>query len=144
MWRKRELHWSDVADVSVKTVSSYAAYGLIKTGSSSSLVIAVNGGLFGTKKLNLANSLLTLDSAGLPGLVDQLERARAGAPVMARSAPARAAARSTPFRDPLEGVPRSDDFDPDAALARYLARRDHAPSVEPQVPARPVFGRKMA
>jgi hypothetical protein len=144
MWRKRELLWSDVASIGVSSVSTYAAYGLIKTGSSSSLEIATNGGLFGTKKLSLSKGLLKLDPAGLLGLVVQLERARAGAPVTASVVPASALARTTPSLDPLEGLPRDAGFDADVALARYMAQRDHKAEPASHVPARPAFGRRAA
>jgi hypothetical protein len=141
MWRKRDLLWSEVEEISVKTVTTYGAYGLIKTGSSRSLVIAAKGGLFGTTKLDLSENLLELDSAGLDGIVEQLERARVGGQVMQSAVPQAAPARDFSRRASLEGAPRSADFHPDEAVARYTARRAQTPTA---MPARPSFGRKAA
>ncbi len=144
MWRKRELLWSEVLELGTATVSTYALYGLVKTGSSTSLSIITKKSLFGSQKLEVSPSFLELGSGGFPTLVEQLERAKAGALLGVETAPTAKSVSQNRSRDALEGAPRSDDFDPDAALARYMARRDQTADIPAHAPSRPAFGRKAA
>jgi hypothetical protein len=154
MWRKRELRWSEVTEINVATVSTYAFFGLIKTSSGASLQIAAKAGLFGAKKFSLSEGLLKLDSSGLLGLVAQLERARSGAQVIGSAVAADPPARDTRHTYPLDDNRPADGFDADAIMARYLGNRStvvgEAPRSAPRLngislePARPAFGRKIA
>jgi len=112
------------------------------------LTVLATGGISGTKRLRLHGGMLRLPPGGVAALVQDLTAAHMAA---MRGAPdvqwSENGAR-------LASEPASErEFDADAALARYLARKEAAS--EPQmadasartaaaaaVPARPVFGRK--
>jgi hypothetical protein len=151
MWRKFEARWSDVESVGISTTTTSSSFGLFKSRSHS-LEIKLEGGLFGGKTYSISPGFLSLDSNGLEGVIDQMARARSGAPVAHAPQPVRAEAP----RDSLEGL-RPEVFDADAAFARYMAKQGQtadAGSVQPlpvepprpayAPPARPVFGRKAA
>ena len=123
LWRSRRFAWDEVESVGFTQVSSYAAYGLIKTGTSESLTIKVRGGMIGTRSFNLSKLLLDLTTAEYRALAEHLDLARMGTYVPS-------SASAAPVRDRL-GQQDDAGFDADAALARYLARR---PQPEPGAP----------
>ena len=148
-WKSHSLSWADVRSVDILVMTQHL-YGVIPIKRTYFLDFKVKGGLLGTKKLRLPLKLLGLKKEAGAALVAELERARLGAPHL----PSMSAYGSDGHfqtgpkgRDPLEGAPREDGFDPDAVMARYMARRAQAaaqPSSEPQVaPTRVAgFGRK--
>ena len=148
-WKAHSLSWADVKSVDILVMTTHM-YGVIPIKRTYFLDFKVKGGLLGTKKLRLPLTLLGLKKEAGAALVVELERARLSAPHLPlTSAYGSDAHFQAPpkGRDPLEGAPRDDDFDPDAVMARYMARRAQAaaqPRVEPQVaPARAAgFGRK--
>lgn len=148
-WKSHSLSWADVKSVGIMVMTQHL-YGIIPIKRTYFLDFKVKGGLLGTKKLRLPLKLLGLKKEAGAALVAELERARLGAPHLpltsAYGADGHFQARPT-GRDPLEGAPRDDDFDPDAVMARYMARRAQTaaqPLAAPQVaPTRVAgFGRK--
>lgn len=111
------------------------------------LTIHAVGGISGTRSLQLPAAMLRLAPGGLPGLIQQLSAAHVAA---LQGAPDVSWREGGPK---LASEPEAPGFDPDAALARYLARKEAgaapelplaamaAPAPTP-APARPVFGRK--
>jgi len=148
-WKSHSLSWADVKSVDILVMTTHM-YGFIPIKRTYFLDFRVTGGLLGTKKLRLPLKLLGLDKEAGAALVAELDRARLSAPHLPLTSAYGSGAhfQTRPKgRDPLEGAPRDDGFDPDAVMARYMARRAQAaaqPQPEPQVaPPRAVgFGRK--
>jgi hypothetical protein len=148
-WKSHTLSWADVKSVGIMVITQ-RIYGIIPIKRTYFLDFKVKGGLLGTKKLRLSFKLLGLKKEAGAALVAQLERARLGAPHLPPTSAYGSDGQFQPRpagRDPLEGAPRDDVFDPDAVMARYMARRAQAaaqPLSEPQVaPTRVAgFGRK--
>ena len=160
MWRRQRFAWSQVEAVLLKTVNSYALYGLIKTGSSQSLNIKTAGGLFGTRSHTISKVFLEIndhDYAALPALMERLRR---GHQPVQTAAPLNTVGHAPVHQQAALHAPIADsgDFNPDAALARYMQRKAASPS-EPSGqtaaptlnglpmqtgshPVRPAFGRK--
>jgi hypothetical protein len=149
IWKSHSLSWADVKSVDILVLTTHM-YGFIPIKRTYFLDFKVKGGLLGTKKLRLPLKLLGLDKEAGAALVAELDRARLGAPHLPLTSAYGSDAhfQTRPKgRDPLEGAPRDDAFDPDAVMARYMARRAQAavqPESEPQVaPTRAAgFGRK--
>lgn len=147
-WKSHSLPWADVNSVDI-LVMTMRMYGVIPIKRTYFLDFKVKGGLLGTKKLRLPLKLLGLKKEAGAALVAELERARLSAPHLPLTSAYGSDAHQTrpKGRDPLEGAPRDDGFDPDAVMARYMVRRVQAaaqPRPEPQVaPTRVAgFGRK--
>jgi len=152
-WKSHSLSWADVRSVDILVMTTHM-YGFIPIKRTYFLDFKVKGGLLGTKKLRLPLKLLGLDKEAGAALVAELDRARLGAPHLPLTS---AYGADAPFqtrpkgRDPLEGAPRDDGFDPDAVMARYMARRAQA-AAQPQSAPQPApqgaptraagFGRK--
>ena len=109
--------------------------GLIPISRNETLVVRCDGGLAGARRLRLALKLVALPAGGAPQLMALLHAAHVTAVGEARVVP-------------VASTAESGEFDADAALARYMTRRDRvvttAPAAAPAaaVPARPAFGRK--
>ena len=159
LWRRNLLRWNEIEDIEFRQVNTYAAYGLIKTGSSRTLQIRCKGGLFG-KKLNLSRVFLDIDDEqyyALPAIMDEISQGRAapvhaspslglGIPRMLKTADispdprgfGRSSAISQPAA-PAELTPqRDEEFDPDAVLNRYLAKKAAAMGAEPMLNGQPL------
>jgi hypothetical protein len=143
LWTQRTVPWSEIAEIGIERLSFYTFFGLIKTSSTDYLVVKRAGGLFGGKKVRVVSGLLELGQGGLPALVEELNASRRSGATGAASDAISGYGEIARPRDPLEGAPRSSEFDPDAAIARYLANRSQpAPAPAPVPAARPAFGRK--
>ena len=78
LFSQRDLAWSEVADIGIKQVTTYALFGLLKTSSQRSLMVRVTrGGLFGGR-VGVSSNLLDLGDRTLEGLVIELSAAQAG------------------------------------------------------------------
>ena len=117
-------------------------YGFIPAGRHEYIVFHVAGGMLGTKKVRVASKLLD-SSRLLAEICAALSAARLGS-----AAPAAALAPAVEAADGIAAAEGGSGFDPDAAIARYLARKaaEEAarPAPSPVHPQRPVFGRKRA
>jgi hypothetical protein len=142
LWSRRSVTWSEVVEVGTETLSFSTFFGFIKTNSANYLVVKLAGGLIGSKKVRLVTGLLDLTGTSLQDLVAELSLARAGNNPLQATAPSTWTHNAPQSSDPLEGGPRSTEFDPDAAIARYLANREPSAQLVPSAPARPAFGRK--
>ena len=120
-WRTRRIAWADVGGASISTV-------MVNNRPQHQLVILHRDGS-GTNEFKLSLGTTELHEARYQEFADTLMA------VKARRGGAHAAA--------AEQAP-AGSFDADAALARYLAKKSagliEAPG--PEVPQRPVFGRK--
>ncbi len=125
LWRRRTLNWSDVASVGVSTVSTYGAFGLVKTGSSDTIAIKTKPGMFGGKEYGVAKGFLALDSAGYVKLLGDLVDAFEGNARHAPAVPPEGAA--APFRQPAEAP--SLNGAPIAAASGIQAERMPRPAV---------------
>lgn len=141
MWSQTAVPWTQVHEIGTSTLSTYGFYGLIRIARTNYLTIKVGGGMFG-KKYRLLSDMFDLDKAGFAALLDDLvacQRAALGAPL--RSQPA---AASKPVW--VGDAPQVDVFDPDAALAKYLSRRDtqgqEKADAETAPMPMPAFGRR--
>jgi hypothetical protein len=130
-WGKRKIAWRDLVDAQISTVKSgfWTQYNLmLKTNT---------GGLFGGKKIRVPLTGTGLSAADMPALLSQIARAKEGA---LSSPGAVAAPRAVREDEP------SSDFDAQAALARYMAKKASGQievvAPQPTVPPRPAFGRK--
>lgn len=130
--------WRLVMSIGMET--QVARYLFVKVAKYDYLVIERIGG----RRIKFADVVLQLPPGGMRALVEELAivraRAMSGAPeVDWRADGPRLASEQAQVAD----------FDPDAALARYLARkgegvgeRPTSPPPAPAIPARPVFGRR--
>ncbi|NOU04293.1 MAG: hypothetical protein HOO94_11645 [Novosphingobium sp.] len=137
LWRHRKFRWSEVSWVGTTVVTSRAFFGLIKTGQSESLTIKVGDGVFSARKYNLARTFLDLTEQQFRELVADLALARGGIVEAAR--PYRDSA-AEPVAAPAYALTPaqaddSGDFDPDTALARYLAKKQQAEATAGPAPA---------
>ncbi len=154
--RSRELSWSEVASIEVHTLTQYI-YGFIPVSRQHSIRISHSGGMMGTAKVTIPFNLLAADKATVIARLADMERMRGGdgyvtgGAVASRKAMASALSgggeRKAPVRKPASEP--ASDFDADAVMARYLAKREaEAPTQEaatPQMPPRVAgFGRKRA
>ncbi len=156
-WSTKRFAWSEVQDIQL-TKMTMRMYGIIPVSSQHFIDFRVPGGLFGTKKVRLSVKMLDIKKDEMGPLYNELLLSKAGhqiasAPHMTPQVQAPARAISTP-PSTLEGAQRSDEIDPDAVMARYMARRAQEQEAMAQaqaraqspaaMPARPSFGRKMA
>ena len=152
--KKAELAWSDVLDVSVKVIT-LRYWGIIPISKQSILTIHYQGGVFGSRKIHLSLGTIELPAGGVGGLLDELNAARvaavgvAGVVMAGADEQGRGAARARQAAVAAEAATPASDFDPDAAIARYLAQKAAAPQ-EPGPaalqagPPRATFGRRVA
>lgn len=139
-WSSERFKWAQVRGVGASQLVT-RMYGFIPVNRQHYIDFKVEGGTFGTRTVRLALAALDINKRDLDSLVNDLQLAHMGqAPVIAAAELLPAKARG---RDPLEGAPRDDGFDADAALARYLANRPTEQPPTPPAPARPAFGRKV-
>ncbi len=149
MWRRRLFSWPEIASIGMNEVSSYALYGLVKTGTSHSLTIKTQGGLFGAKSYNISKAFLDIGKAEYVALPDQLARAKEGA------MPEANIPRHVPHPIVMPDTPMPEKaFDADAVFARYIEKQREQPEATPMLngaplpvvasgrPQRAGFGRK--
>lgn len=156
LWRHRRFRWSEVSWVGTTVVTSRAFFGLIKTGQSESLTIKVGDGVFSARKYNLSRTFLDLTEQQFRELLADLTLTRGGVVEAARPY---CASTAEPSAVPAYAMTpaHSDDgseFDPDAALAQYLAKKQMAEAVRgpspvrtapaPQLNGRPLGGPALA
>ena len=147
-WRRIVVPWSEYAGISVEGWTYRVSF--VPVGRVNYLLVRqVAGGLLGNKKIRLPMSLLELRRGEVRALGDRVDEMA----LKGGSAPVQAGA---PARPVIEDTgPKAGDagFDPDAAIARYMASRAAqpaeapvaaapAPPPSPVRPARPAFGRK--
>ena len=134
------LRWDDIRDI--RTQSLTLRYmGIIPVSRQDFITFVTKGGPFSSKSLKLAGSALELPAGGIMGLHRALcDFLGDGA---TKTVPAAAVAAS-----PAE---EGGTFDPDAAIARYLANKQAQAEASGAAPAtpfatapRPVFGRRQA
>ena len=78
LFSRRDFAWSEVADIHVQQVNTYAFYGLLKVGSQRSLMVRLaRGGLF-RRRVGVSSALLDLEGRTLESLVLELTVAQAG------------------------------------------------------------------
>ena len=142
LFRRKVVDLSDVLLVSVER-RSLRLWGIVPMSRRESLVIRVQGGMTGSQRFSLTAGMLALSADGIEGLCHTIKSLRGSA---AGGDPARAA----PNAKAEEG---GTGFDPDAAIARYLAQKAAAPEAARAAPAtiaprpaptRPTFGRRVA
>lgn len=150
--RSRELGWGEVASIEVHTLTQYI-YGFIPVSRQHSIRISHSGGMLGTAKVTIPFNLLAMDKATVIARLADMERMRGGDGYVTGGAVASRKAMSAALSAPREGKAQPSepvsDFDADAIMARYLARREAEAQAEaaaaPQMPPRVAgFGRKRA
>lgn len=138
--RSTNLRWDDIRDI--RTQSLTLRYmGIIPISRQDFVTFVTTGGPFSSKSLKLAGNQLELPAGGIIGLHATLcGFLQKGAP-QPQPAPVPVAEVSEP----------GAGFDPDAAIARYLAKKQAEAEAGPAAPAspfatapRPVFGRRQA
>jgi hypothetical protein len=141
-----ELPWKDVHHIAGK-VWTTRYMGIIPVSRSAYITITCEGGLFGTRRFSISTTALGMSLAQSAALEADLKQAHVDAVGAAGVAMAGAGSRgwgahsSTTQRNDEQG----GGFDPDAALARYLANKEADPApapAQPVMPQRPVFGRR--
>ena len=147
-----QVAWREVMHVTLE-VMTMRYFGLISVGRTDFVVLSCAGGALGTRRLRFATGNMELPAGGSAGLVQLLQQAHreaAGEVAVGMPPAERFDPRPVAGREP-EPVP-SSGFDPDAAVARYLAAKQAAERAAPQPPElgqpalrpRPVFGRRTA
>lgn len=147
--------WRLVQSLSVE-VMVLRYLGIIPVARHETLVIKCDGGFFGSRRIRLALKMIELPPGGTDTLMGMLHQAHVGAVGGAGVAMAGAGthgwgSRSVPTLAPAAHEEAASSFDADAALARYLARKEASAEQVMQTaadmpiaaPARPVFGRKV-
>ena len=148
----QEVSWRDVQHIALE-VMVMRYFGMIPVGRNEILCITTSGGPFGTRRFRLAAGTLELPPGGATGLMHLLHQAQTEANAGPRAGGAAglvpgASAVAEPVAESSSG------FDPDAAVARYLAakqaqqaeqaeQRDAPAGLGPRpIAPRPVFGRR--
>lgn len=131
----KTVPWSQVRDIRVET-TSILMWGFIPIGKQDHIIFDTAGGLFGSKRLGVSAKLLVAPT-GVAGVCAALAAARLGS-VAAPTAAKRPAGA-------VEAEVPPSTFNPDAAIARYLAQKaqqeaQQAPSA--QAPVRRQFGKR--
>ena len=170
LYKSTYAPWSDVRRIHCETLQQSSGFGLIKQDLAHYLVFTIGDQNGGLDELKVQTDLLDIPRGSDEILLGDLSRywncAMPGVEVAAPLPKAGlfATGRKDKPRDPLEGAPRSDGFDPDAVMARYMAGRNQSETpdqadtggarpayqpphfAEPQSlkPSRPTFGRKLA
>ena len=142
MFAHRTVRWSELLLVTIER-RNLRLWGIVPIMRRDYLSFMVQGGALGSKRMRLLGSWLALPPGGLGQLRDTILVARGAAATMASRV------SETPD-DAAEG----SGFDPDAAIARYLAAKATEPTASPApvialtpiAPARPrpSFGRRVA
>ncbi len=132
LFRRKRVLWRDILGIEHEEIEHTQALGLIRHKLADYVAVRVIGGVIGSHKLRIHCQLLEARYAKPDALVRMLEAARREAAE---------ASKSDAFTD---GPRAAGDFDPDAVMARYLAKKGGAAGAppQPQAPQRPVFGRK--
>ena len=140
---RNSVEWREVERIDVQRMTQYML-GIVPVNRWDFLIVKTRGGFLASKKYRINATLLDLPG-GSSGLADTLARAQ-------QAALTGAAIPAAPVTAALSAVPREpaaaerSEFDPDAAIARYLARKaaegGSAAEAAPAAPVRPVFGRK--
>ncbi len=139
--RSATLRWDEVRDIVIERVTLRWLY-LIPVSAKEHIAITTRGGAFSGKRYRLAGSLIELPPGGMMELHSRLCAAKLAATGNAIAAP-----------NPAPASESGTEFDPGAAIARYLAAKQAGliePTGRPAVPAtpivhasaRPVFGRR--
>lgn len=146
LWRKATVPWKQVTGIHRETLRQTSMFGLIRQDIGFYLVVTLASGGLGSNKFQLDERLLDWPKGALPTLLDDLARAGQLGRVAGSEPEPRSAPTFAKTRDPLEGARATDDFDPDAVMARYLAGRtaqDSRPPSAPPRPSAPGFGRRI-
>ena len=136
--RSARYDWRDVVDVRVER-TTLRMWGIIPVSSKEFLCISGKRGASGLTNYRLTKALIELPAGGLSALHAELWTARMAAVESAASAPA---------IQPVAEGEATPGFDPDAAIARYLAAKQAAPVADTPAPIsrgppRPTFGRRV-
>ncbi len=139
LFTQRNLAWSEVADVGIQQVNTYALFGLLRVGSQRSVMVRLaSGGLF-SRKVGVSSNLLDLEGRTLESLVLQLSAARAGrnppSPSIASAAPAWASQPAQAFNPAPQAAANLGSAAPAAARLANQAPRFGTGSA-------PSFGRR--
>lgn len=148
----RRLNWREVTGIEVHTLTQYL-YGFIPVNRQHSIRITHTGGVLGKAKITIPFNLLAMDKATVIARLTDMEKLRGGDGFVGGAARVSKAALTRAMNAPREDQEPASDFDADAVMARYLARReaevqaiaraeaDAAPQMPPRVAG---FGRKRA
>jgi hypothetical protein len=148
-----EVPWRDVHDISAK-VFTMRYMGIIPVSRTAHITVTCEGGLIGARRLRVSTSAMGLSVTETAELVLVLKKAQIDAVGEAGAAMAAAGKHGWgvgPAHSPRQEQEESSSFDPDAAIARYLASKQEGsqaqpaspvPSAQPIMPQRPVFGRR--
>jgi hypothetical protein len=144
-----EVPWRDVHAITGK-VFTVRYMGIIPIRRTTFISVTCEGGIFGARRLRVSTTAMGLSVSGSADLVLLLKQAHLEAVGEAGVAMAGAGSRGWGVGPSDEPAP-SSGFDPDAAVARYLASKQ-APAQDqpdrglaparPPMPQRPVFGRR--
>ncbi len=148
----RRLNWREVTGIEVHTLTQYI-YGFIPVNRQHSIRITHSGGVLGKAKITIPFNLLAMDKATVIARLTDMEKLRGGDGFVGGAARVSKEALARAMNAPREVEEPVSDFDADAVMARYLARREaEAAAVaraeeaaRPQMPPRVAgFGRKRA
>ncbi|MEO7689917.1 MAG: hypothetical protein ABIS51_11585 [Sphingomonas sp.] len=128
VWRKRRFAWSQVTDIDLIKVTVTSHGKPSPGGGTIYLSFKIARGLRKEKEIRLECRLFDLPLDSVANLVENIRKLKQSA------APGPAGY----YAD----APRSDGFDPDAIMARYMQNRDKAEPAPPAPAAKPSFGRK--
>ena len=126
--RKRRFAWSEVADVDLIKVTVTSHGKPSPGGGTIYLRFKITRRLRKEKEIRLECRLFDPPLENASNLVENIRKLKQTA------APGPAGY----YAD----APRSDDFDPDAIMARYMQNRNKAEAAAPAPAAKPSFGRK--
>ena len=145
-----QVPWHSVQSIDIK-VLTLRYLGIIPISRNEILNVRCDGGMFGTRKLRIAPKALQLPPGGSIQLLAMLRQAQLDAVGVAGVAMAGAGPTGWGAADTKSPNGGDSGFDPDAAIARYLAKRDaeHSPpaalkDIAPAQYQRPQFGRRRA
>jgi hypothetical protein len=132
LWKKRDARWSEVIDIDIRTISSYAFYGLVKTGSTDNIFVQFQDGLFGGTKIQLSPMFLEKQGMNNRALLEKMQSA------WSKHAVGNGVGYHETAASSAQG---SSSFDTDIVMARYLAQREREQN-NPALNGVASFGRK--
>jgi hypothetical protein len=137
--RSISLRWDEIFDVRIQSFTLRYMW-IIPVSRQDFLAFVTKGGPLSSKTYKLAASQLELPAGGVFGLRHTL------CGIVGEQAATSALAPAASVPQPSAAAAEGAAFDPDAAIARYLAnkqaREEASPASASTQPPRPVFGRR--
>lgn len=129
----KKLRWRDVSAIDVRTKTRWF-YGLFPIGREHAIRFTYGRGVLGEGKTTISFGLLAADKTALIQRLTDMEKRRGGDGFVGGAARVSKKALEAALARPRVEYAPDDDFDADAAMARYLAQRALKPPAATKAP----------